>query len=150
LTTPPFTSAELPALRKAADTWAQWYASLFTEPVNTTTTAWLPERLEYSLAVAAPTGSPELQRAPGEIVLTAQEYYTGHPDWYDFNLRPGASLDAQQDRVNTPTPDKPRNPTPITRTVLPAPVTFHGMPAHRWWEFEDAIVDFGAIETGPP
>ena len=38
---------------------------------------------------------------------------------------------------------------PITRTVIPAPVTFHGMPAHCWWEFEDATVDFGAIETDP-
>ena len=26
----------------------------------------------------------------------------------------------------------------VTRTVIPAPVTFHGMPAPRFWEIEDA------------
>ena len=149
LTSANFTATELPAVQQAANTWAQWYVSLFTEPADDAPAAWLPERMEYSLAVAAPAGSPELQRAPGETVLTAREYYAGHPDWYDFTLRPAASLGAQQDRVQTPTPDKPRNPTPITRTVIPAPVTFHGMPAHRWWEFEDATVDFGATETAP-
>ena len=150
VTTPLFTATEVPAVRRAADTWGQWYAALFSEPTDETTTAWLPERMEYSLAVAAPAGSPTVQDIDGETVLTAREYYDGHPDWYDFTLRPGASLGAQQDRVDTPTGDQPRNPMPITRTVIPAPVTFHGMPAHRWWEFEDATVDFGAVETGPP
>ena len=149
VTAPLFTATEVPAVRRAADTWGQWYAALFSEPTDETTTAWLPERMEYSLAVAAPAGSPTVQDIDGETVLTAREYYDGHPDWYDFTLRPGASLGAQQDHVDTPTGDQPRNPMPITRTVIPAPVTFHGMPAHRWWEFEDATVDFGAIETRP-
>ena len=36
----------------------------------------------------------------------------------------------------------------LTRTVLPAPVTFHGMPAPRFWEFEDARIDLGALQPG--
>jgi hypothetical protein len=33
--------------------------------------------------------------------------------------------------------------------VIPAPVTYRGMPAARWWEFEDSAVDFGQIEAEP-
>ena len=32
--------------------------------------------------------------------------------------------------------------------MLPAPVTFHGMPAPRFWEFEDARIDLGALQPG--
>jgi hypothetical protein len=32
--------------------------------------------------------------------------------------------------------------------VLPTPISFGGMPARRWWEFEDAKVDFGKIDAG--
>jgi hypothetical protein len=39
--------------------------------------------------------------------------------------------------------------TDITHTVIPAPVSFRGMPAMRFWEFEDAQVDFGAVDAGP-
>ena len=36
-----------------------------------------------------------------------------------------------------------------TTTVIPAPVNFRGAPASRFWEFEDARVDYGRIATGP-
>ena len=39
--------------------------------------------------------------------------------------------------------------TDITRTAIPAPVSFRGMPAARFWEFEDAQVDFGSVDAGP-
>ena len=35
------------------------------------------------------------------------------------------------------------------QTTIPAPVTFRGMPAARFWEFEDARVDYGLIDAGP-
>ncbi len=35
------------------------------------------------------------------------------------------------------------------RTTIPAPVTYRGMPAARFWEFEDARVDFGAVDAAP-
>jgi hypothetical protein len=34
-------------------------------------------------------------------------------------------------------------------TVVPAAVTYPGMPASRLWEFEDGRVDFGAIDAQP-
>jgi len=77
--------------------------------------------------------------ASGEKVLTAQEYYSGHTDWHDFNLNVGASLRGELDPPGSLE----------TQTVVPAPVTYRGMPAARFWEFEDAQVDFGAITAGP-
>jgi hypothetical protein len=76
-------------------------------------------------------------------LLVAREYSSGHLDWLDFDSRPGGSLGASADRAPG------RNPTPIEQTVIPSPVTFRGMPAPRWWEFEDAAVDFGSVEPDP-
>jgi hypothetical protein len=36
----------------------------------------------------------------------------------------------------------------ICRTSLPAPVTLRGMPAPRFWEMEDALLDLGALQPG--
>jgi hypothetical protein len=33
--------------------------------------------------------------------------------------------------------------------LIPMPVEIAGMPAQRWWEFEDNNVDFGNLETAP-
>ena len=71
--------------------------------------------------------------------MTAQEYFSGRPDWHDFNVNDGASLGASDDRAGVA----------VTRTMIPAPVSYRGMPAARFWEFEDAQVDFGAIDAGP-
>jgi len=34
-------------------------------------------------------------------------------------------------------------------TTIPAPVSYKGMPADRWWEFENAHIDFGSVGAGP-
>ena len=75
-------------------------------------------------------------------MLTSQ-YSEGELDWYDFDAKPGLSLGAAADRVAG------SNPVSIARTVIPAPVTYRGMPASRWWEFEDASVDFGSVDAEP-
>ena len=95
--------------------------------------AWQRERLEYEFSVAAPAPS-------GEHVLVAPEYAEGRLDWPAFDHPAGAALGAGADRPALRT---------ITRTVIPTPVSYRGMPATRWWEFEDADVDFGRVEAGP-
>jgi hypothetical protein len=88
--------------------------------------------MEYAFSVAARMGT-------GETVLTAREYYSGHTDWHDFDLNAGAALRADLDPPGAV----------VTRTVVPAPVRYRGMPAARFWEFEDAQVDFGAVDAAP-
>jgi hypothetical protein len=116
----------------AATWWLNWYDALISEPSEAANPAWTAERMEYTFSVGT-------KMAAGEKVLTAQEYYSGHTDWHDFNLNSGVSLRGDLDAPGAMS----------TQTVVPAPVSFRGMPAARFWEFEDAQVDFGGINAGP-
>jgi hypothetical protein len=122
--------ADLAEVQKAAGLWVAWYETLFSEP-DTANPSWLPERLEYCFSVGTRFGD-------GERVLTAQEYAEGRLDWYDFDLNPDVSLGAAADAV-----------TDVSATAIPAPVSYRGMAAPRFWEFEDAQVSFGSVEAGP-
>jgi hypothetical protein len=53
--------------------------------------------------------------------------------------QPGAALGAASD----PEPEQ------ASVHVLPTPVTFAGMPAARWWEFEDGDVDLTSLRPVP-
>jgi hypothetical protein len=123
--------AERSRVAHAADEWISWYGNLFSEPGDERS-AWIPERMEYGFAVSART-------AEGEVVLAAREYSEGHLDWHSFNLEAAASLGTS--------PASEREP--VVATSIPAPVGFRGMPAARWWEFEDAQIDLGAVEAEP-
>jgi hypothetical protein len=115
----------------AAQAWLAWYRTEIA-PVSATDT-WIPERLEYrfSIAAATPLGS-------GETVLAAPEYRGDGLEWYDFVHQPNRTIGA------------PAEAAPLQSWAgLPAPITFRGMPAARWWEFEDASIDFGAVDTAP-
>ena len=94
--------------------------------------AWIPERLEYCFRVAART-------AETETVLVAPEFVGGRIDWWSFDALPRATLGAAADAVAAEPP----------RTMLPSPVRFPGMPADRFWEFEDGEVFLGGIDAAP-
>ena len=127
----PIAQADAAEVQVTAESWLRWYESLASEP-GVSNPAWSAERMEYNFSVAA-------RMSAGEKVLTAPEYYSGQVDWHDFNINDGASLRAGSDSPGTP----------LTRTTIPAPVSYRGMPAARFWEFEDAQVDFGAVDAGP-
>jgi hypothetical protein len=112
-----------------AETWLRWYDEVLA-PAGTAKEAWTPERLEYEFALGARTAS-------GQAVLTAAQYANGHLDWYSFDVHPTATLGAGADSL----------PTKIVRTVIPAPVRYRGMPQPRFWEFEDEVTNFGAVEA---
>ena len=124
-------AADRPKVEKAAAAFFQWYETLFSEPEDAAA-PWVSDRLEYAFSVGTRLND-------GECTLTAQEYYDGHLDWEDFSINAEVSMGAANDTAITP----------ATTTVIPAPVTFRGAPAPRFWEFEDAQVDYGKIPTGP-
>jgi len=125
--------ADVQPFADARDSFIRWYEGLFSEPAGQPE-AWSPQRMAYAFSVEAPT--------PLQMVLTS-EYYEGDLDWYDFDVKMGETLGAGEDRKTGV------NPLPLTRTMIPAPATYRGMPASRWWEFEDASVDFGAVDAEP-
>lgn len=123
--------ADLAEVEKAARLWLRWFETLFSEP-EAVNPSWLPERMEYAFSVGT-------RLTDGEHVLTAQEYFEGRLDWYDFDANAEVTLGAAADNASKE----------ITCTVIPAPVSFRGMPTARFWEFEDAQVDFGSVDVGP-
>lgn len=122
---------DLADVREAARLWLTWFDTLFSEPVKENPT-WLPERLEYAFSVGA-------RFSDGEVPLTAEEYFEGHLDWYAFDVNPQVTLGGASDDTLTE----------IMHSAIPAPVSFRGMPTSRFWEFEDAQIDFGSVDAGP-
>jgi len=128
---PAIDGGDAPQVQAAVSEWIAWYESMFSEPAGGES-AWIDERLEYAFSVSAPTSA-------GEQTLVAREYIDGQLDWYAFNTASGLSLGGAADAP----------PQTIVRTTIPAAVTYRGMPAPRWWEFEDAQVDFGGVDVEP-
>jgi hypothetical protein len=121
--------ADLAAVVETAQLWMQWFETLFSEP-EAGNPSWMPERMEYAFSVGT-------RLTEHECVLTAEEYSEGHLDWYAFDSNLEVSLGGAQDAAITE----------IARKVIPAPISFKGMPAARFWEFEDAQVDFGSVDA---
>jgi hypothetical protein len=122
------------------DAWSDWFRARAGPPENA---SWNAERLEYSFDASAPTNA-------GPVALTAPEHTGGRLDWHSFDVvsQPGSTV-----RSPVPAPFPSTGPEPLqpSRSVgaVPTPVRYHGMPAGRWWEFEDRRVNFGGIEAGP-
>jgi hypothetical protein len=121
-------AADRPRVIRAITAWLTWYVALFSQAEDQS--AWVSERIEYAFAVSGKTST-------GEIVLAAPEYLEGHLDWHSFVAQPGTSLGAAEDA------------SMVTTAFLPAPVSYRGMPSPRFWEFEDASVNFAKVQANP-
>jgi hypothetical protein len=121
------------AVIAATTAWLDWceteanHSALISQPEGKS--AWIPERMEYEFSVSAPMPSDP----SAELVLVASEYSEGHLDWHAFDV--ASSVGEARPFTGTPT------------SVIPTPIHFRGMPAPRWWEFEDAHINFGAVEA---
>jgi hypothetical protein len=117
---------------RAIDEWLAQHDALFDHPQADGPEAWNAERLEYAFSVAGAFGSEETP-------LTATQCAGGHLDWHSVDLDLEINLGAAQDDAGTP----------LVRAVIPAPVSFRGAPAQRFWELEDAAIDYGLLPAGP-
>lgn len=80
---------------------------------------WDDRRLEYNCDLECPGAQ-----------LHADEYYSGDLDWYDFVLEGNPDFAGR----------------PVTKlNVIPTNAVFRGMPAIRYWAFEDGNVNFKSI-----
>lgn len=124
-----------------AQAWLTWYEAVSGAELGHRDT-WVPERMEYAFSVSAP--GPD-----AETVLAAAELDTGELDWYDFDLLASGQIapaDASVSLGAVPS-DLPGGETSIVFTGLATPVTFRGMPNQRWWDFDDASADVGAVSA---
>jgi hypothetical protein len=127
---PVIPSANKATVQTAANAYLAWYDALYDAPAAGTSTSWVDARMEYEFSIdASATDTP---------CAFVAEQYTGEPlDWPSF------------DRSATPLGAVTAPPAAVTRTYVPAPGSFKGMPARRYWQFEDAAIDIGTIDAGP-
>lgn len=110
----------------AAQTFADWWDRRH----GAVSGAWRPDRLAAPFALGAVTGT-------GPVTLSAPTYRGGRVDWHTFDLATGS--------LATGDPA----PTAEHLNVLPTRLSFPGMPAARWWEFENGTVDLGRLDAAP-
>jgi len=111
-----------------------WYRGMYQQPDDPGRDAWRPPSLEYAFACSA-------ESSGGEKVLSADEYYNGHLDWYSFDH------DAESAGLGDPAGAPPADPAQaFTYSFIPAPVEFDGMPDTRWWALDDRRTHFGDVK----
>jgi hypothetical protein len=135
---PAIPAADRPKAVQAGIAFLDWFDTRYSiAPAGagapSATPTWVSERLEYSFAVSAKTSD-------GELGLTATEYHGGALEWHSFDIDPALTLGAR------PADARPER---MVRTVIPAPVRYSGMAADRFWELEDAQVNFNRVEGDP-
>lgn len=122
-----------------------WFDALYMQPSGAT--PWEPSRLTYRFSCGAPAGN-------GEKTLVADAYPGGHLDWHSFDVAADTSLVHRIVDAGSPPPGPRIDTRPhlevrarpsFTKSLIPAPLTFDGMPNTRWWKFEDGKVSFGDI-----
>lgn len=118
-------------VRQAAAAWLAWQATLF-DVADPDAQCWQPTRFEYTASMAGRRSADPF----GETTLTAPRYDRDTIDWYEFDVN---------GEVNLGTKPAEAGGT-VTRTVVPAPVTAPGLPAARFWEFEDGRLNIAAIQ----
>lgn len=131
---PPLGGADATKVRNAALRYLQWYDAM-NGAATPSLGAWKADRLEYQASVAAPLAS-------GELVLAADEYDNGSLDWWAFDAVRGQSVS-----LGARSTDPGAEVRTVLSEALPTPVTFPGMPAPRFWQFEDAAADFGSVQA---
>lgn len=116
-------AAEQGKARETLGRWLSWFNTLVYE--GEANGSWQRNRMEYAFALEA-----------GDLALEADEYTDGHLDWDDL-------------RVGTAVPNvQPLQQTFAVAARHPSPVLYPGMPAQRYWEFEDGDVNFAGAEAG--
>ena len=141
--------AGLPATSRdeVLGTIERWQAAARARFATPPRDTWDDTRLEHRFSITAGTGD-------SEVVITATEYTGGHLDWYSFDVEQQRGGDGHQaaGRRHAAGLDVP--PSSIARpaeqvTAIPTPVRYAGMPASRWWAFEEGDVHFGDIAAAP-
>lgn len=124
-------------LVKLAQEFTAWFGRLFSCPDDGEAGPWRPSYLEYGFACSAPTDGT----GDGQVVLRADQYHSGHLDWYSFDIETGRLADTGQRPAGVLEATAPL-------TFVPGQIEFGGMPNVRWWEFEDRKTDFGSLNAG--
>jgi hypothetical protein len=135
---PGLSAADRARLKQAGRDLRTWFLAQFSQPASGGDDAWNPRFLEYQFAVATESADR------GQTVLVADQYPGGHLDWFAFDIdaTTGTHLARKDGTAATPTP-----PSVTPLSFIPTPVSFGGMPSHRYWEMENRQVEFADVDA---
>ncbi|MGK0363092.1 MAG: hypothetical protein ACI85O_000133 [Saprospiraceae bacterium] len=118
--------ADKEKLLEVTPLFLNWYHTLYQQPEKDES-AWIPERLEYNFSLSTEENSSHK--------LVAEEYSSGHLDWYSFN---------QKGKMGSPKEEKCN-----VQTFIPMSLKYAGMPHPRYWQMEENTTDFGKSDASP-
>ena len=130
-------AAAAPALanpvKAAGAATRRWFGALYLQPGSADDIAWAPAQLEYRFRCATAAGRQQ-------TVLEGNSYTQGRLDWFCADIaQSGEEMLGEEGGEPAPVPREE------ALSFVPAPVSFGGMPSHRYWEMEDRRVEFGAL-----
>ena len=107
-----------------------WVTEVFGDIGTADPVTWNPNVINYEVKAEG--------TLPGNTAgeFTATPARDGAFDWFAFDL---------VSQTQTP-PAKPPTKNPAI-TVVPTHVRFRGMPNAKWWDFENNVTDYGAIDV---
>lgn len=112
--------------QKAITAWLAYVDDRFVDQVGNG--FWHQDRLEYRANLHARRGSTI------DITLQADEHLGGTLDWHSFDVPKNGAKGTTKGLNNQK-----------TDWLIPTPIAYSGMPAERFWDFEDGEVFFGGL-----
>lgn len=130
-------SSDTNAFVNAACEWIDWISSYM--HYSSEECSWDKERMEYSFKAEAKSIDGK------SVVLTADEWNGVDLDWYSLDVDESTNSFTANELSLPILQGVDSNYTKIHQG-LPTMLTYSGMPNSRWWEFEDAGVNFAQID----
>ena len=137
---------QFPFIEAVGQQYLDWVHDLYEVPASTTDNCWDEESFTYQAEVSSPQEN-EQGIAVSNRVLKLRDHSDDHLDWYAFDEKEAD----QTDDMAVPNPSERVEPGE-TMTLIPTTGSFPGMPATRWWEFEEGAFniageDLAATDT---
>lgn len=132
------------AMQLVCIVFKDWYKALYSTP-ETSEDCWNEKSFVYNAEMSMPHHTNS-----SNTVLKLKDYSSKDLEWYAFDEKPAGT--SSSDMVSSSASIPNLNETDVTKkellTVIPSQNGFPGMPAARWWEFEDGEVNFGLTNVG--
>lgn len=120
--------AEIPKdeAEKIGARWLRYVEDRFADQIGQG--FWQSDRLEHHARLHARRGKDI------DITLEAREHAGGALDWHSFDVPRGGARGNKEPLTGQK-----------TEWLIPTPISYSGMPADRFWDFEDGEVFFGGL-----